>query len=314
MQAVFTFTPPRALREQLEKEFESVEFSYYRGTEHIDWAQADIIVTYGEDLENRHIEEAVRARWIMVTSAGLEKMPFNAIKKQHIRVTNARGIHKIPMAEFTAGLFLQHAKLFKQLVRNEQQEIWNKKLPMKELHGSTVLIAGAGAIGSQIALLSGAFGMTALGVNTSGRPAEHFSRMYTLDEIEEALPLADYVVSVLPSTPETRYFYQDRHFRAMKESAAFINIGRGDAVEEKVLMRALENGEISHAYLDVLEEEPLPAGHPFWTMDNVTVTPHISSISTNYLPRALDIFKHNLRTFLQNGDDFLNVIDPDRGY
>ena len=97
-------------------------------------------------------------------------------------------------------------------------------------------------------------------------------------------------------------------------SAVFINIGRGDLVKEEVLMAALQERKIAHAYLDVFYTEPLGEAHPFWTMENVTVTPHISSLTKNYMPRSFEIFKDNLHTYIKNGVDYINVIDLDRGY
>ena len=109
-------------------------------------------------------------------------------------------------------------------------------------------------------------------------------------------------------------FLSASDFESMKKSAVFINIGRGDVVQEEVLMTALNHQEISHAYLDVFEVEPLPKSHPFWKMSNVNSTPHISSTTMNYLPRALEIFRKNLHTYMNNDHDFINVIDPERGY
>jgi len=128
------------------------------------------------------------------------------------------------------------------------------------------------------------------------------------------LPKADFIVSVLPSTKETKHFLEKNHFDLMKNSSVFINIGRGDLIQEDVLMAALQEGKIAHAYLDVFYTEPLAEDHPFWRMENVTVTPHISSLTKNYMPRSFEIFKQNLHTYIKKDADFINVIDMDRGY
>src|SRR4051794_1418267 len=98
------------------------------------------------------------------------------------------------------------------------------------------------------------------------------------------------------------------------ENAIKSNIGRGDLVAEKVLQKALGNNEIAHAFLDVFEKEPLEKNHPVWGMNNVTVTPHLSSVGKKYLPRAMAIFKHNLNTYLNESSNYINLIDLKKGY
>lgn len=314
MEVVFSFFPPADLREQLINEFPDCHFQFYRKISEAEWKNAEVIVTYGEDLSEKIIHSSPRLRWIMVCSAGLEKLPFQAIKEKNILVTNAKGIHKIPMAEFTLGLMLQHAKRYPELADFEKQRVWNKKLPLQELAEKEVLVLGTGAIGSEIGRLSKAFRMKTSGVNRSGKPVDYFDRIYTFQDWNIALGMADFIVSVLPSTPETRYLLRENHFQTMKDTAVFINIGRGDLVEDKVLLNAAKQNQVAHIYLDVFEKEPLPPEHEFWTLNNITVTPHISAMSKNYLPRAFEILKHNLSTYITGRKDFWNVVDLDRGY
>lgn len=316
MKCVFTFEPLEQLKTDLVASYPDVQFYFYENMTlaEQEMKSAEVIVTYGEDLVDEHIYQAEKLKWIMVTSAGLERMPLKAIKEKNILVTNARGIHKIPMAEFTLGIILSHAKGFQRLWENQKEAVWDKQTPLTEIHEQSLLIVGAGAIGQEIARLAKPFGMKIIGVNSRGNAIDHFDEMYTLETIQSILGSADYIVSILPSTEETIHFYQPTHFEGMKKSAVFINIGRGDVVQEEVLMTALNNQEISHAYLDVFAVEPLPKSHTFWKMSNVTVTPHISSTTMNYLPRALEIFRKNLHTYMNNDNEFINVIDPERGY
>ncbi|HEU5139222.1 MAG TPA: D-2-hydroxyacid dehydrogenase [Bacillales bacterium] len=275
---------------------------------------ADILITYGEDLTAEHIRKAEKLKWIMVISAGLEEMPFQAIKEKNIMVTNARGIHKIPMAEYTIAMMIQTVKNMKMWHDNERQHLWKKDMPMGEITGKTLAVVGAGAIGSEIARLAGAFHMKTLGVNRSGKPAEHFDEIYTNDNVNDCVSRADFIVAVLPHTKETDKFLGREQFRAMKQDAVFINIGRGKTVDEAEMLEALREGEIAHAVLDVFEEEPLPEDHPVWEMQRVTVTPHLSAITPQYQHRAFEIFEENLRLFRNGGGDYINQIDFDRGY
>ncbi|MGE8207576.1 D-2-hydroxyacid dehydrogenase [Heyndrickxia sp. NPDC080065] len=316
MKIVFTFEPPFEMKADLNSSYPDIQFHYFQNAELAkeDMKNTEVIVTYGEDLDDEHIYQAEKLKWIMVTSAGLERMPFKAIKEKNILVTNARGIHKIPMAEFTIGLILDYAKSFQRLWKNNRSKVWDKSTPLNELHNKTMMIVGAGAIGQEIARLAKAFGMNVIGVNTSGGSLENFDKMVTLENISAVLDKADFIVSILPSTKKTIHYFKRSHFEQMKETAVFINIGRGDVVEEEILMDALKNKEIAHAYLDVFQVEPLPENHPFWSMENVSITPHISSTTKNYLPRALDIFRINLHTYTNNKERFINVIDLERGY
>lgn len=128
------------------------------------------------------------------------------------------------------------------------------------------------------------------------------------------LPEADFVISVLPSTPETKGLLTEAHFNAMKESAVFLNFGRGDLVDEEMLIRILQEEKIAHAVLDVFQTEPLPEESPFWTLSNCTVSPHVSSKSGKYVERSLVIFEENLEAFIKEDKKMINIIDLSRGY
>ncbi|MCA1032660.1 D-2-hydroxyacid dehydrogenase [Bacillus timonensis] len=312
-----TVKPTKELIEDTETNFPQDTFVFRKNIEecHDDMPKAEVLITLGEDLTPSIIEKAVNLKWIMVLSAGMEKMPFEAIKNKGILVTNARGIHKIPMGEYTISMILQHARNTKKLLELEEKQEWNRRaVETFELHGKTIGILGAGAIGGEVARLAKAFNMKVLGVNRSGRKAEHVDEMYTIDKLNDVLTQVDFLISVLPSTKETQYLLEEKHFKMMKKEAVFINIGRGDLIKDSVLMNALIQGEIAHAILDVFEVEPLPKDHPFWSMDQVTVTPHISSITKNYMPRAFDIFFKNFHIYKQGSSNYVNKIDVERGY
>lgn len=315
MKIVFTFRPPRALQGQLSTTFPEEEFSYYKSIDEAeDLAEAEVIVTFGEDLTERHIDSCPKLQWIMVASAGMERMPFESIKKRGILVTNAKGIHKIPMAEFTMGYMLNHVKRFPELLDLQKERTWNKSLTIGELAGKRLLVLGTGAIGTEIARLSKAFRMGTIGVNRSGHKSDYFDEIYPMDKLSMLLPETDFIVSVLPSTNETKHLLKEEHFKAMKETAVFINVGRGDLIEDEVLMNALKNKEIAHAYLDVFAEEPLPEKHPLWNEERVTITPHISSVTSEYVPRAMKIFMHNLEVYKENGSEYENKVNVEKGY
>ena len=277
-------------------------------------SEAVVFATYGVDLTPKLLSQAKKLRWIMVLSAGLEEMPLSQINERKIIVTNARGIHKIPMAEYAISMLLQVSRQEKILIKNEQENKWDKSLRMDEINSKTILIAGTGAIGQEVARLAKAFRMKTIGVSRSGKAVAYFDETYITKDMLSVLPKADFIVSVLPSTKETKQMYKKEHFKAMADHAIFLNMGRGDVVEEEVLLHALDKCQISHAVLDVFATEPLPENHPFWEHEKVTVTPHLSGVSVHYMERALDIFKENLQSFLQDKTCVKNLIDVTRGY
>ncbi len=298
------------------EKFPNIEFSFHGSMKEAmtEIDSAEILVSYGGDLTEEVINQAAKLKWIMVFSAGIEKIPFDAIKQKGILVTNARGTSKTPMAEYTIGMILQVARKTKELIESEKLEEWNRRLKMIEISGATITIIGTGSIGSEIARLAKAFRMKTVGVNRSGRNVEYFDEVYPVTELEKAIDQGNYIVSVLPSTRDTYHLLKDYHFKKMKNDSVFMNIGRASLVDENVLIQALETGEIAHAVLDVFETEPLPNGHPFWKMENVTITPHLSGVSRQYLMRCIEIFEHNLQQYISGENNYINVIDLNRGY
>lgn len=314
MRAYFTFEPRPDLREPLVAEFPEVEFVFEGTLREEELAQADILVTYGEDLRAEHLETADRLQWIFVASAGVEKMPAEAIAARGIFVSNVRGIHKKPMTESILAHLLALKRGLPQIYAQQERAEWNRRVRSSELNGSTALIIGPGAIGGEIGCILQAFDVHTIGCNRSGEAAPFMNETYLLADVAEQLPKADIVISMLPSTKETKHLLSREHFELMKDSAIFMNFGRGDVVDTDVLVQVMEEKLIAHAVLDVYEEEPLPENHPFWTLTNITVSPHVSSHSSRYVERSFDIFKPSLRKWLEGERDLENKMDILRGY
>nr|WP_236587801.1 D-2-hydroxyacid dehydrogenase [Tumebacillus amylolyticus] len=279
-----------------------------------DLADAEIMITYGEDLTPAHIAASPNLKWIMVISAGLELMPFPAIDERNILVTNARGIHKGPMAEYTLGMILMFSRRFVELYQNQQKSLWDRTIRIDELSGQTLGIIGAGAIGSEIAKRAKAFDMHVLGVAASKRDVEGVDEMFDQSGLDDVLKRSDYVVVIVPLTDKTHGMIGEREIGLMKESAVLINIARGQVVDENALLQALQEKKIRGAGLDVFVQEPLPESHPFWGLENAVVTPHLSSRSPKYMERAQEIFQQNLRVFTSGAGELINVIDTKKGY
>lgn len=303
-------------REKLAETFPEQEIVYSKSEdETIKYLpEAEIIVTYGSDLTEDLLRNATSLKWIMVISAGVEELPFQLLKEKNVLVTNAKGIHKVQMAEYAISMLLQVYRQGKTIMEREKEQNWDPTVKVNEISSKTIVIVGTGAIGQEVARLAKAFRMKTIGISRSGKAVDFFDENHAFDNLNQVLPQADFLVSVLPSTGETKEFFRDEHFRAMPEHAVFLNMGRGDAVKSEVILKAIQTGEIAHAVLDVFEEEPLPEGHPLWTEENITVTPHISGKSPYYVARAMEIFTENLKNHLEEKDNYINKVNLSRGY
>lgn len=314
MKIYFTFNARLDLQKQLVEQFPQVEFTFHSKIDESELAKADVVVTYGEDLTEDHIEKAQNLKWIFVASAGIEKMPQKAIAERNILVSNVRGIHKKPMAESILAHILSLKRSLPYMQNNQRNKVWEKKGHPTELNGSTALIIGPGAIGAEIGRLLQAFDVYTIGCSRSGNDALFMNETHRITDLHEQLPNADIVISILPSTEETKYLIKYEHFQLMRKNAIFMNFGRGDLVETDVLISSLEENLIYHAVLDVYEVEPLPYDNKLWELDNVTISPHCSSHSSRYLERSLEIFKPSLEKWLKGDTEIENKMNILRGY
>nr|WP_106781116.1 D-2-hydroxyacid dehydrogenase [Lysinibacillus timonensis] len=314
MKVYFTFVPRPDLQEPLLKEFPNVHFVFHSRLDEEKLKDTEVLVTYGEDLNEYRIQIAQNLKWIFVVSAGIEKMPHQAIADRRILVSNVRGIHKKPMTESILAHILAIKRVLPHIYEKQKQVEWNKKANPTELNGSTAIIVGPGAIGSEIGRLLQAFEVYTIGCNKSGNTAPFMNETFKIDSLFELLPRAEIVISVLPSTSETKHLFSYEHFKQMPKETIFLNFGRGDLVATDVLLKVLEERLIEHVVLDVFEEEPLPDTSKLWQMDNITISPHCSSHSSRYVERSLNIFKPSLTKWLKGERNLENKMDILRGY
>lgn len=313
MEILFTFKIKEQQETELTQEFPTYTF-HFSTINCKEVETADVIVTYGSDIDVPVLNRANSLKWLMVASAGVEKMPLTEIAERNIVMTNVRGIHKTPMAESVLAHILALKRSIPEIYALQDTKEWKSKFTSTELRGTTALILGPGAIGSEIGRLLQAFKVRTVGCNRSGRVRESMDERILFDQLLGKLPEADFVISVLPSTEETRGLLTAAHFKAMKESVIFMNFGRGDLFDEEVLIEALKTEEIGHAVLDVFKTEPLAEDSVFWTLPNCTVSPHVSSKSGMYIERSLEIFQENLRNWSKEEQVLLNVVNPIQGY
>ena len=251
-------------------------------------------------------------KWVQICSAGFSDNITQSIVDGLVTLTNASGLHTVPIAESVLAAMLDHAKNFGQRRIDQQAHAW-RRLDNDELCGRTVLIIGLGNIGKAVARLCGAFEMTVIGTKRRVETVANVDAVFATNELKHHLPSADYIVIAAPLTAETECLLDDEAFAVMKSSAYLINVGRGRVVEESALIAALEEQRIAGTYLDAFDHEPLGDKHPLWNMDRVFIVPHDSHSSPYIGDRMVDIFCDNLRRYVA-GEPLLNICDPQKGY
>jgi len=251
-------------------------------------------------------------RWVQLCSTGFSDNVTPQILDGSVTLTNAPGLHTIPIAESVMAAMLHHAKNLRLRRMDQKRHEWNQ-LKNDELSGRTVLIIGLGRIGKKVAQLCRAFGMKVIGSKHTVEPVENVDMVFPVHELTEYLPGADYVIVAVPHTPETENLLGEKEFRAMKRSSYLINIGRGKTIEEQVMTKALREEWIAGAYLDAFVEEPLAQDHPLWDLEDVLIVPHDSHSSPYIGDRMVDIFCDNLKRYV-GGRPLQNICDPQKGY
>jgi phosphoglycerate dehydrogenase-like enzyme len=258
-------------------------------------------------------DAAGTVRWIHWCGAGVDSILFPDLVSSPVVLTNARGVFDQAMSEYVLGLILAFAKGLPETLRSQAERRWNYRLTERiaERHA---LIVGVGSIGRAIARMLKRAGMTVAGVGRTARRGDpEFGEVHAAADLVRLLPDADYVVAVLPLTAETAGMFGDREFPAMKATARFINVGRGASVDEGALARALAQGRIAGAALDVFENEPLPAESPLWSVPRLIVSPHMSGDFLECRQALIDLFVDNLRRY-RAGEPLRNVVDKALGY
>ncbi len=241
---------------------------------------------------------------------------YPELAEHSVTVSNPRGIYSDHIAHHIMMYMLALSRGLPYYSAAQAEGRWNtraRKRGYVDLTTSTVLINGVGGIGAEAARLCVAFGSRVIGVDP--RPAyEIDGEIIAPSELDDRLPEADFVVTTVPHTPETEFMWNADRFKAMKDSAYFINIGRGMTCKLDDLVAALDNGEIAGAGLDVFEIEPLPEGHPLWQIENVIITPHIAVADAENIPeRRFELILENARRLVEGGD-FVNVVDKEKWY
>jgi len=267
---------------------------------------------------------APNLRWLQFPGAGVDSLEKTGLLDAHsdVIVTTAAGIHAETISEYVFGSMLMFNRNWPQMIRLQDEHVWARSatwyhLGGRELAGQTLGIIGLGNIGRRIAQLGRAFRMHVLGarrsIHNSGEPERDVDQSFLPEQLHEMLRLSDYVVVSVPLTRETEKLIGENELRLMRNNAYLVNVARGRVIDEQALVRALREGWIAGAGLDVTEEEPLPSDSPLFSMPNVILTPHISGNSAHYDARLAVLFAENLKRY-RSGQPLQNRYEPSRGY
>lgn len=301
--------------EELKKAAVNYEVKLKDDIKEEDLARIEIVYGWNSFLsENK--EKLTSLLWIQKDTAGLDAIPEEIRQNEQIKISNMSGVHAVPITENVFGFILGWARAIIPAIPHQQAQQWESKVaePMFSLKDKSILVFGAGSIGKEIAHTAKFFKMTTYGVNSNGRPVEHFDQCYSMDTVSEVLPKSDIVVNALPLTDSSKHYYNEDFFKQMSETGLFINIGRGESVVSTDLQKALEEGMIQAAYLDVTSPEPLPSDSPLWHTKNLIITPHVSGRVEHFRDEIYPIFKENLDSFLKDRTLVRNEFSQSKGY
>jgi phosphoglycerate dehydrogenase-like enzyme len=295
------------------------------------WNQVEVLYT---DSILPDPSRAPNLRWVQLDTAGIDHVRASPLWNSAVLLTTIKGIAPPTMAEFSLLMMLAFAYELPSILDHQARREWptleqrrERFTPRRELCGSTVGIVGYGTIGRELGRVAKSLGMRVLGVRR-GRGDTHEAyrvpeiaeelgaradRLYLPAQLPEMLPECDYVVLVVPHTPETHHMIGEAELRLMKPTAVLINVARGGVVDEAALVRALKEGWIWGAAVDVFEREPLAVDSPLWGMPRVIISPHVAGFTPSFFERFTDLFIQNLQRYLEKRP-LLNLVDRQQGY
>ena len=330
------WTIPDEEVERLRLDFPDLEITRARSKEDLEAAipGAEILFSWAPGEAN--VARARNLRWLHAPAAGIGAYLTPSVTKRKILLTNSRGVHAVPIAEHTLGVLVALARQLRTAIADQIQDGLDRERWFegpgrpRELYGRTLGLFGYGAIGREVARRALAFGMRVIAVRRHperpsawepdllralGLPEEEprIDAVMGPGDLDRMLEASDAVVVAAALTSETQGVFDAAAFGRMKRGAWFVNVARGKIVRERDLVAALRMGAIGAAALDVFETEPLPRESELYTLDNVILTPHISGNSIGFWPRAMALFRANLRRDAA-GLPLLNQVDIERGY
>ncbi len=280
-------------------------------------ASAEILWDLPRSAED--IATATRLKWVQTTSTGVgQQVRALGLQNSEVLITTARGVHAGPLAEFVIMALLAHWRGLGHLDREQRAHRWTRYCG-EEVAGRTILLVGAGDLARGVAKVARALDMRVVAIaRDPAKSRDHgalFDEILPRQELYRALARADATVVTVPHTTDTERMIDGAAFAAMRKRSAFVNIARGQVVDEGALIANLRDGHIGFAALDVASVEPLPPDSPLWDMPNVLISPHSASTVASENAKITEIFCHNLAAYLDGRlDEMKNVLNKELMY
>jgi phosphoglycerate dehydrogenase-like enzyme len=311
---------PAWIRERLQQEFAQHTFVQLQNYDRVPEEIPDTEVFIGWSLRPPQFVAAKRLRWIHSPAAAVHQLMFPELIQSNVVVTNSTGIHGPVVAEHAIMVLLALAKRLPQAMQYQtkkiwsQDKLWQERPRPREVADATVAVVGMGGIGREFTARAKALGMRVVAVReNTAKGTDGADAVYSPAEIDSVLPQADYVLLCAPVTPATTGLINAARLNRMKPDAYLMNVGRGPLIDEAALLQALKEKRIAGAALDVFNEEPLPGDSPFWSLDNLLITPHTAAVTERLWERHYRLIAENMKRFLA-GEPLLNQVDKKRGY
>jgi D-2-hydroxyacid dehydrogenase (NADP+) len=307
-------TYAQAYRDALRGEFHDLEIQMAATPTDaaVDFGKVNVLVAFGMDVTDALFTRMPALQWVQSLATGVDHFLRSKTLPAGVILTSGRGIHGPAMRETVLHLMLSVSHDSNRLVADKNAARWERR-PWRLLAGKTAAVIGTGVAGSAIGAALQALGMRVVGVSATPREVDGFDVVLPRQQLARAAVEADYVVNVLPADAANLNLVGREVFAAMKPRAFFINVGRGETVDEAALIEALAQRRIAGAGLDVFATEPLPAASPLWKMPQVFMAPHVGGLFEEYAEMAIPLIVRNMRAFLSGRtDQMINVIDRSR--
>lgn len=264
------------------------------------------------EVGDQMIVDHPQLRWIHTGSAGVDHILTPVFLQRRLLLTNSAGVHAPSIAEWVVGAMLAMEKDLPALLEQQRHRVW-EKVQRDEISSRTIVFLGAGEIARSVAARLKPFGPRQIAIRRSSAAAIEFDEVVPVSSIDSVLGVADWLIVTIPLTDATRGLLDETRLTKLREGARIVNVSRGEVIDESALISHLRHGRLGGAILDVFNEEPLPAEHPFWDMGNVFVLPHTTWRSPQVKQRQLDLFLANASSFIR-GEPLRNLVDVNAGY
>jgi len=304
-------TYAQAYRDALQNEFHDLEIQVANSPADaaVDFGKVEVLIAFGMGITDPLFLRMPALKWVQSLATGVDHFLRCKTMAASVILTSGRGIHGPAMRETVLHFMLSVGHDSNRLVADKNARRWERR-PWPLLAGKTAAVIGTGVAGSAIGAALQALGMRVVGVSATPRAVDGFDEVLPRQQLARVTAEADYLVNVLPADAANLKLFGREVFAAMKPRAFFINVGRGETVDEAALIEALETRRIAGAGLDVFATEPLPATSPLWTMPHVFMAPHVGGLFEEYAQMATPLIVRNMRAFLSDQTaEMINLVD-----